>query len=649
MDKLKMHSPNLTQDNIARLRELFPGCVTEAMDHDGLLKLAVDFDQLQQELSDSIVEGPQERYHLNWPGKREALLTANAPIAKTLHPSREESVNFNTTKNIFIEGDNLDALKLLQETYLGKVKMIYIDPPYNTGNDFLYLDDFCEDSNSYLIRTNQVSSGNEHLMTNTESNGRFHSDWLSMIYSRLKLSRNLLKEDGVIYVSIGEEELSNLEKVCNEIFGEFNKVSIVARIAKTASNKGTHFAPSIDFVLCYAKNISCLPGFKDKVDINLYKKIESHGSRKGQRYRDDVALYQSSLDPMRGCTNQRYYIEAPDGSLLLPPGSNFPRNKVDGAFVTPETKEDKVWRWSYSTYFLKKDLLVFKPSARSPLLDSDGQPAKWNIYTKSFFSDREADGTLPRNILTDFINRKGADLLKKYGINFDYSKPVELIEYLLEITGVREEDIVMDFFAGSCTTAHAVINRNLLHQSNIRFICIQLREDLASSEFDSVSDIGMERIRRVIKKIKLDYPQESDNLDLGFRVFIVDSSNMEDVYYLPNALDKGQIPMLIENIKSDSTPEDLLFQIMLDWGVDLALPINRKIIQGKEVFLVDGNALAACFDARGGVDEDLVKELARQKPLRVVFRDSGYKDNAIKINVEQIFKLLSPATEVKTI
>jgi|APLak6261664640_1056046.scaffolds.fasta_scaffold01727_2 adenine-specific DNA-methyltransferase len=637
MEKLNLHSPDFTQENIVKLAELFPNCVTETREADGTLKQAIDFDQLRQELSTSVVEGSQERYQLNWPGKREALLTANAPIAKTLRPCREESVDFDSTQNLFIEGDNLDALKLLQETYLGKVKMIYIDPPYNTGNDFIYEDDFAEDTASYMQRSNQKDYEGNRLVANNESNGRFHSDWLSMMYPRLKLARNLLRDDGIFFLNIGEEEISNSEKILNEVFGDANKISIISRIAKSASDSGKFFAPSMDYILCYAKEIFSANGFSDKVKEELFKKIERSGPRKGEKYRDDVALYQSSLTLERS-KNARYFIECPDGSMCIPP-------------------EGKRWRVIESSYFDFKnnDMIVFKETKSSPLLDKNGNSSKWNLYTKSYLKDREEKGARPRNYIDNCINRKGADLIKKIGIPFDFSKPIELMKYLTEIIGVEDGDIIMDLFAGSASTAHSVMALNAEDGGQRKFIMVQLPEacdeksEAYKAGYKTIAEIGKERIRRAGNKIKAENASKEGiaNLDIGFRVLKIDSSNMKDIYYTPDAVQQDHLFDQVDNIREGRSAEDLLFQVLLDWGVDLTLPITQETIASKTVLFVDGNALAACFDA--DIDEAFVKELAARHPLRVVFRDDGFASDSVKINIEQIFKLISPTTEIKVI
>lgn len=622
MDKLKMHSPNLTEDNIARIREMFPGCVTEAKGEDGSVKLAVDFDQLRQELSDVVVEGPQERYHLNWPGKREALLTANAPIAKTLRPCREESVDFDTTKNLFIEGDNLDALKLLQETYLGKVKLIYIDPPYNTGNDFIYEDDFSEEAAAYFRRSNQVDEEGNRLVANTLSNGRFHSDWLSMVYPRLKIGRNLLAEDGVLFVSADYHESANLRKICDEIFGEQNfQADISWQKRYTRSNNTQDFTTVVEHILVYSQS--------DAFRVNLLPRTDEADGRYSNPDNDPRGPWKGASFLNPATPEQR-------------PNLCYPiTNPNTGQTTTPTTN---AWRRSKDEFErLQNEGLLY--------WGSNGDAAVPSI--KMFLS--EARGLTPINFWdhayagnTDDGTR---DVSSLFGSKvFDNPKPVQLMKRILE-HATTQDSIVLDFFAGSGSMAHAVLEKNAEDGGKRRFILIQIDEDAPGDStahkvgYNTISEVSKERIRRAGKKVS----DDKVDVDTGFRVLKIDTSNMADVYYAPDALDKANLDLFVDNIKPDRTAEDLLFQVMLDWGVDLALPIEKKAIQGKEVFFVDGNALAACFDAHGGIDEDFVKELAKYQPLRVVFRDAGFKDSAVKINVEQIFKLLSPGTEVKSI
>jgi len=626
MEKLKMHSLDLTQENIARIFELFPSCVTETLSVGGKPNLVLDFDQLRQELSASIIEGPQERYHLNWPGKREALLTANAPIAKTLRPCRNESVEFDSTKNLFIEGDNLDALKLLQETYLGKVKMVYIDPPYNTGDDFIYEDDFAEDSSSYLTRSNQKDSAGNRLTVNAESNGRFHSDWLSMMYSRLKLARNLLRDDGLIFISIGDEEVANLRNICDEIFGRDNfEGQIHWRRRSNQPNDPTKMIGLVaEHILAYAK------------DKRVYKstgvgKVELTGSfsNPDNDTRGDWASKPWKVGSDQG--GSKYTITTPTGLSL------------DGEWMGDENNYQKL---------LADNRIIFPNNG-------SGSPRK-----KYFKFEREEEGQCATNWWGHEQfghNQEGNAVLTELmdGIKNTFSnpKPPRLIGNLLAIANCKSGDIVLDFFLGSASTFHAAFE----YAHNLQVIGVQIPEllDEAKKEHKpaieflsknklalSIAEISKERIRRVGKRLET---EGKDKVGFGFRVLKIDTSNMSDVYYAPDAIDRNNLDLFVDNIKADRTPEDLLFQVMLDWGVNLALPIEKQAIKGKEVFFVDGNALVACFDNTGSIDEAFVKELAKSQPLRVVFRDSGYKDSAVKINVDQIFKLLSPATEVKCI
>jgi adenine-specific DNA-methyltransferase len=625
MDKLKMHSPDFTRENISRLRELLPGCVTEAKGEDGSVKLAVDFDQLRQELSGSLVEGPQERYQLNWPGKREALLTANAPIAKTLRPSRAESADFDATKNLFIEGDNLDALKLLQETYLGKVKLIYIDPPYNTGRDFIYDDDYSNDIESYLRESNQTDAAGGRLVANTEANGRFHSDWLSMLYARLRLARNLLKEDGVIFISIDDHEVDNLRKLCSEVFGEDNFVAqIIWQKVFAPKNSARWFSEDHDYILVYAKQGDAwAPRMLPQTEEMLARYKNPDNDPRGPWTSGDLAArnrYDAGLYPLT-CPSGRVIDGPPKGSYWRFSKESFDKLNAD----------NRIW-WG---------------------TDGDNMPR-----LKRFLSEVK-QGRVPQTLwLYEDVGhtQEAKKTLLKY-VQFEHTqnvlnsvKPVELLQRILQLAvEPNAGDIVLDFFSGSATTAHAVLKQNAEDGGNRRFIGVQIVEPLPTPEpsMASIFDMGLKRVRNVASELRTQ--SGGDTGDLGFRVLKIDTSNMADVFYAPDALDRGTLDLFIDNIKPDRTPEDLLFQVMLDWGVDLALPIAKKTIQDREVFFVDDNALAACFDAGGHIDEAFVKELATHEPLRAVFRDAGFKDSAAKINVEQIFKLLSPATEVKCI
>lgn len=622
MDKLKMHTPNLTQDNIARIAELFPGCVTEAKGEDGSVKLAVDFDLLRQELTDSIIEGPQERYHLDWPGKREALLTANAPIAKTLRPARHESVDFEATKNIFIEGDNLDALKLLQETYLGTVKLIYIDPPYNTGNDFVYEDDFAEDADEYLIRSNQKDTEGNRLSTNTTANGRFHSDWLSMMYSRLRIARDLLSEDGTIFISIDDGEVGNLRKIADQIFGEVNFIAnIIWQKKYTRANDAKWFSDNHDHILCYGKN-------KQGMTLNMLPRNDEQLAAYSNPDKHVKGVWKATPLHAKSGTNTSEYTFK-NGITWKPPVGTYRRFNDESMRQMDEG--DEIW------------------------FGADG---KQTPSRKSFLCDVKS-GVTPVTLWPyDEVghNHEASNELKALDLGglFTNPKPTRLIKRAL-LLATNPDDLILDFFAGSGTTADAVFQLNSEDGGNRRFIMVQLPEpcepksEAHKAGFKTIAEISKERIRRAGKKALTCATDNGWNRDVGFRVMKIDTSNLADVYYSPDDLDKASLDLFVDNIKPDRSPEDLLFQVMLDWGVDLALPITKQAIQGKDVFFVDDNALVACFDAHSGVDEAFVKELAKLQPLRVVFRDAGFRDSATKINVEQIFRLLSPATEVKCI
>lgn len=623
MKKLDMHTPDLTALNIAKLAELFPNCITEASDVNGRLKKIIDFDQLRQELSHSIIEGPQERYQLNWPGKREALLTANAPIAKTLRPCREESLEFGITKNLFIEGDNLDALKLLQETYLNKVKMIYIDPPYNTGNDFLYTDDFSENTDDFLKRSNQKDEEGNRLVANTESNGRFHSDWLSMMYPRLKLARNLLREDGIIFISIDDGEVANLRTICDEIFGRDNFLAnIVWQKKYAATNDSKGFSNLHDHVIVYQKSKSFERFLLPRTDEMNKPYKNDDGDGRGLWRSDNLlvrSFSQSGVYPI---------INANTGEEFIPP-------------------EGSCWRASKSTMstWLKENRIYF------------GKDGKGAPQLKRYLTEVQ-QGRIPTTWWTfeevghnDAANKELKELFNMKA-PFDTPKPSSLIRQMLRISTAKQ-DLILDFFSGSATTAHAVMQLNAEDGGNRKFIMVQLPElcneksDAFKAGYRTIAEIGKERIRRAGKKIKAEHADKADikQLDIGFRVLKVDSSNMKEVYYTPDAVQQSDLINLVDNVRADRTAEDLLFQTLLDCGIDLSLPICEESVAGKTIFFVDGTVLAACFDL--GINEALVKQLAARQPERMVFRDAGFESDSMRINVEQIFKLLSPSTDIK--
>ena len=649
MEHLNMQSMDKVAANVAKIRELFPNCVTERINNEGQLEHAIDFDMLKQELSDHVVDGLQERYQFTWPDKRKAILAANAPINKTLRPCREESVDFDNTENLYIEGDNLEVLKLLQETYLGKVKMIYIDPPYNTGNDFVYRDDFKQNAGEYVENSGQLDDEGNRMVTNTESNGRFHTDWLNMMYPRLKLAKDLLSDDGIIFISIGQTELDNLDKILSDIFGEANKISSVVRVMKSGGAKGRFFSPNVEFILIYAKNIDRISEFREAVSEEIIKKlytsVEQSGERKGEKYRP-FGLYQSSLDSR---PNQRYYIQAPDGELIIPPGDSLPNEKVEGAMVLPASTNDKVWRWSKERFLKEKEAgnIEFKRS-NGVLLNSDGNPASWNVYTKIWLSDRQDEGSTPVDLISKWENRHSAKELKELEIPFEFAKPTGLIHYLMTLPNISSGDTVLDFFSGSATTAHAVMQLNAEDGGKRKFIMVQLPEDCAENSeaykagYKNICEIGKERIRRAGKKIKEENPLTTQDLDIGFRVLKCDSSNMEDVYFTPKEYMDKQQNLFVDNIKADRNDEDLLFDAMLKLDTPLSSKIEKISIAGKTVYNVAQGHLMACFDKN--VTDEVITAIAKEMPSYFVMRDSSQADDSVAINFEQIFNTYSPQT-----
>jgi adenine-specific DNA-methyltransferase len=620
MEKMKLHSPDLVRQNIARIAELFPGCVTEAQDDKGNIKQAIDFDLLRQELTDHVVEGPSERFHLNWPGKKQALVTANAPIAKTLRPYTSESVDFETTNNLFIEGDNLDALKLLQETYLSRVKLIYIDPPYNTGRDFVYDDNFSSKIREFFSESEQNDVDGNRLVANLSTDGRFHSNWLSMMYSRLRLARNLLTDDGAIFINIDDGEQASLKRICDEIFGESNFIVNAIWRSKDNSNNDAHrFSYDHNHTLIYSKSPNWQPArISDDAKRSHFKNPDDDPNGP---YFDG-----NPLNSPHYRENLVYKLESPTGHLIEPPKNG--------------------WRWSRAVMQEKIDNGEIRFTA-------DGR----NIRRRTYLKDMKG---LPPSSLWIDLETTGHNRQAKYELLkllpedvFDTPKPVRLLKHILKLGNASHNDIVLDFFAGSATTADAVLQLNAEDGAKRRFILIQIpehcpeRSEAAKAGFRTIAEISKERIRRAAESIGNDGGVLFNSIDLGFRVLKVDTSNMKSVYFNPDSLDRTVLFDQIENIKEDRTSEDLLFQVMLDWGVDLTLPIATESIEEKPVFFVDGNSLVACFEK--GVSESLVKKLAERKPLRVVFRDAGFENDSVKINVEQIFKLLSPGTEVKSI
>jgi len=617
MDKLKMHSPNKVDENIEKIGALFPNCLTEAKNENGEVVRAIDFDMLRQELSSVIVEGNEERYQFTWPDKKKSILLANAPIAETLRPCREESVDFDNTENLYIEGDNLDVLKLLQETYLGKIKMIYIDPPYNTGNDFVYEDDFAESADEYLSNSGQFDADGNRLVQNTESNGRFHTDWLNMIYPRLKLAKDLLSDDGIIFISIDDNEVSNMTKVCNEIFGESNFIGcFLWRKKSTSTNVANALASAqTDYQLCYAKNLS---------PISLNRRATTTDERT-YPFSDEQGKFRIAI------------IEKKDSGDYARATMKFP---ILGLLP----REGKRWQIG------EKTAREYEKNGRFIV---DNGVVKLKIYENEDKTTYSANPTLLLDCgSTDSAAKETNIGLFNRAELFSNPKPTELLKHLV-IMGASTDSIILDFFSGSATTAHAVMQLNAKDGGHRKFIMVQLPEltdeksEAYKAGYKNICEIGKERIRRAGKKIKDESPMTTADLDTGFRVLKLDSSNMKDVYYNPAEYTPTMFDTLADNIKEDRTPEDLLFQVMLDLGVLLSSKIEESTIAGKKVFNVAGGFLIACFDAN--VTDEVITEIAKKKPYYFVMRDSSMASDSVATNFEQIFATYSPETVRKVL
>ena len=634
MDKLKMQTANKADENFKKLAAMFPNAVTETIDENGEVVRAIDKDVLMQEISCKVVDGNEERYQFTWPDKKKSVLLANAPINKTLRPCREESVDFDNTENLYIEGDNLEVLKLLQETYLGKIKMIYIDPPYNTGNDFVYNDDFAESADEYLANSGQFDEEGNRLVTNTENNGRYHTDWINMIYTRIKLAKDLLKNDGVLFISIDDNEIENLRKICDEILGESNFVAqFIWKKKQGGGNDSSFVVAEHEYVLCFAKNINQFSIGLDKnykLDDSLYPFSDEKG---------DYGLITLDKASIQFSKSLVFEITGPDGRKY------FPRI-VKG--------KQSCWRWSKTKVEKQYDELVFKND---------------KVYTKYY----RPDGVTPRSLLVDSVygrTESGNDDIKAlFQPNpFSYPKPILLIKHLVSI-GTEKNDIVLDFFSGSATTAHAVMQLNAEDGGHRKFIMVQLPEETDEKSeaykagYKNICEIGKERIRRAGQKIRneqLEIRNDADNsslltpnssLDIGFRVLKLDTSNMKEVYYNPAEYEPSLFSSLEDNIKEDRTPEDLLFQVMLDLGILLSSKIqvrSEKVgMRSYSYFDVEDGYLIACFDK--DIDEEVITAIAKQKPYYFVMRDSSMANDSVATNFEQIFAAYSPDTVRKVL
>ena len=627
-----MHTQDIVDVNVGKIGKLFPNCLTERVGENGRLEHAIDFDKLRVELSKGIVEGQQERYQFTWPGKREAMRIANTPTNMTLRPDRESSVDFDNTGNLYIEGDNLEVLKLLREDYLGKVKMIYIDPPYNTGNDFVYEDDFSQTAGEFRDKSGMFDEDGNMILqnyeVNSESNGRFHTDWLNMIYPRLKVARDLLTEDGVIFISIDDNEVENLRKVCDEVFGERNFIAqLIWERAYSPKNDARFISNSHDYVIMFAKNIdNYVIGRLDRTDEANARYQNPDNDPRGVWKPSDLSVktYNAECD---------YPITTPTGRIIEPPAG-------------------RCWRLSKKAFFerLQDNRIWF---------GSDGNSVP---CIKRFLTELKYDGMAPTSIL--FYKEVGhsqegaKEVVSLFGDKgvFDGPKPVRLLQRLITLANLKDDSIVLDFFSGSATTAHALMKTNLEKGTDRKFILVQLPEKVSDKKKDqgygTICEIGKERIRRAGKKILeelatkkaenglFDKESEPTRLDVGFRVLKLDTSNMQDVYYTPE--DSSAATLFDDNVKPDRTPEDLLFQVMLEYNLPLSAKIERKTIAGKEVFSVNDDYLIACFDEN--VNETVITEVAKRKPLYFIMRDSSLSSDQVADNFEQIFNAYSKDT-----
>ena len=632
MDKLKFETPDMVAGNIEKIGALFPAAITEMRGEDGQIKKGINFEVLKQLLSRDVVDG-DECYEFTWVGKKAAMAEAARPITKTLRPVKEDSRDWDTTQNLYIEGDNLEVLKILQESYLGKVKMIYIDPPYNTGHDFIYRDKFQRSQQEENEQMGMYDEDENQMFENTESNSRFHSDWCSYIYKPLVLARNLLSDDGIICISIDDNEIENLRKICDEIFSESNLINCFVWNCSTAGGIRPKFASKThEYILCYAKCINNVGMFFAPLSSDAIK-MYTQKDEKGV-YRDKDFVFKNKSTNI----NQKYFIECPDGERVMP-------------------KNGYIYRFIRESFekALEDGLVTFKKTTTGPLVNEQGEQAHWNIYIKKYLGDATgAPATLiPKEMMS--IYNVGTQCVQELfnGVRvFENVKPVDVISYLAGM--VRCDDmIILDFFSGSATTAHAVMQLNAEAGGHRKFIMVQLPEpcdeksEAFKAGYKNICEIGKERIRRAGDKIKEDNPLGTQDLDIGFRVFRVDSSNMKDVYYQPEELEQQSMFDLVSNIKDDRTDLDLLYACLLDWGVEIHLPHTSTDLDGCTVHDMDNGALMACFSPN--VPRSVVEYMAKQQPLRAVFRDSAFASDDAKINVTEIFKNLSPDTKVKVI
>jgi adenine-specific DNA-methyltransferase len=643
MDKMKMHTKNMADENYAALARLFPNALTETIvgyDEDGkaIVERAIDADVLRQEISCSVVEGREERYQFTWPDKKKSVLLANAPINKTLRPCREESVDFDNTENLYIEGDNLEVLKLLQETYLGKIKMIYIDPPYNTGNDFVYEDDFAQSTDEYIENSGQFDEEGNRLVKNLDSNGRFHTDWLNMIYPRLKLAKDLLSGDGVIFISIDDNEIDSLKNICNEIFGLRNLVAEIPWQSRASIQNDTDFSVNHEYICVYAKNRR-----QENRRLKESNYVEWHS--KDSFVCKPLPLDKSKFDNPDNDPRGLWKADPFDAPNVRPNLTYTVTNPLTGEqHLPPRGRHWRISEDKFSSALADGRIIFGKNGTGRPQMKSFYEEKKeFGSIDNSWFSAERVGTTT--NGTKEVMNLFDG---KPY---FDKPKPSTLLSKLIDLANVSSGEIILDFFSGSATTAHAVMQLNAEDGGNRKFIMVQLPEETDEKSeankagYKNICEIGKERIRRVAKKIAEENSEAK--FDSGFRVMKCDSSNMKDVYYNPSQMEQQTLFASTDNIKEDRTPEDLLFQVMLDLGVLLSSKIEEKVIAGKKVFNVAEGFLIACFDS--DITEETVKAVAQEKPYYAVFRDSSMANDSVATNFEQIFATYSPETVRKVL
>ena len=645
MDKLKMHTPNKADENFKKLAELFPNAVTETIDENGEVVRAIDKDVLMQEISCTVVDGKEERYQFTWPDKKKSVLLANAPINKTLRPCREESVDFDTTENLYIEGDNLEVLKLLQETYLGKIKMIYIDPPYNTGNDFVYEDDFAQNTDEYLTNSGQFDEDGNRLVKNLDSNGRFHTDWLNMIYPRLKLAKDLLSDDGIMLISIDDNEIDNLTRCCSEFFGESNLIATFVVASNSAKNNSKFVSITHEYLLCVAKNKEETPAgwAVAKTNSDSFIKVSQQLLKSGKSM-DEIHSELLALVKYPKYYEFDHYTYVDErgpfrASDLTAPGSKAKYNVIHPITKKPCKTGSRGWAYSESEMqkLIDNDYILF------------GSTETVMPQLKNYLFDNEK--SLPKSVLF-FDSQSSTKWMKAQGFGFDFPKAIDYIKFVVSMYPQTEYEI-LDFFSGSATTAHAIMQLNAEDGGHRKFIMVQLPEkcdeksEAYKAGYKNICEIGKERIRRAGKKIKDENPLNTQNLDIGFRVLKCDTSNMKDVFYSPADFDMNLLDMMADNIKEDRTPEDLLFQVMLDLGVTLSSKIEETTIAGKKVFDVADGFLVACFDK--DVSDETIKAIAQKQPYYFVMRDSSLANDSVATNLEQIFATYSPDTVRKVL